>query len=87
MQANRLKFPPNRVNFEQMLQDYFESFQPWLQSEVMKLGVKIYSDPVSSASPEDANKWATVLYEVRELNFKYIVLAIVVSFTSLHNRM
>jgi hypothetical protein len=82
-----LKFPPNRDNFEQMLQDYFESFQPWLQSEVMKLGVKIYSDPVSSASPEDANKWATVLYEVRELNFKYIVLAIVVSFTSLHNRM
>ncbi len=87
MQANRLQFPPNRDNFEQMLQDYFESFQPWLQSEVMKLGVKIYSDPVSSASPEDANKWATVLYEVRELNFKYIVLAIVVSFTSLHNRM
>ena len=70
-----------------MLQDYFEKFQPWLDSDVMKLGVKIYSDPVSSASPEDANEWATVLYEVRELNHKYIVLTIVVSFTSLHNRM
>ena len=87
MQANRLKFPPNRDNFEQMLQDYFEKFQPWLDSEALKLGVKLYSDPVSSASPEDGNKWATVLYEVRELNHKYIVPTILVSFTSLHNRM
>jgi len=67
VQANRLKFPPKRDNFEEMLQDFFETFQPWLDSEVMKLGVKLYSEPVSSASPEDANKWATVLYEVREL--------------------
>ena len=87
MQANRLKFPPNRDNFEQMLQDYFEKFQPWLDSDVMRLGVKLYSDPVSSASPEDANKWASVFYEVMELNHEYIVLMIVVSFTSLHKRM
>ena len=51
---------------EAAFQKFFESFQPFEHLDDLKLAIKVYSDLISAASPENANDFFSFVYAVRE---------------------
>ncbi len=58
---------------EAAFQKFFESFQPYENLDDLKLAIKVYSDVISAASPENANDFFALIYAVREQYYRYRV--------------
>ncbi len=58
---------------EAAFQKFFESFQPFEHLDDLKLAIKVYSDLISAASPENANDFFSFVYAVREQYYRYRV--------------
>jgi hypothetical protein len=61
---------------EAAFQKFFESFQPYENLDDLKIAIKVYSDVISAASPENANDFFAFVYAVREQYYRYCVCII-----------
>jgi hypothetical protein len=61
---------------EAAFQKFFESFQPYENLDDLKIAIKVYSDVISAASPENANDFFALVYAVREQYYRYCVCII-----------
>ena len=64
---------------EAAFQKFFESFQPFENLDDLKIAIKVYSDVISAASPENANDFFSLVYAVREQYYRYRVCIIFIS--------
>jgi hypothetical protein len=74
LQANRLGL--DQAKDEAAFQKFFESFQPYENLDDLKIAIKVYSDVISAASPENANDFFSFVYAVREQYYIYRVFII-----------
>ena len=74
LQVNRLGV--DQAKDEAAFQKFFESFQPYESLDDLKIAIKVYSDVISAASPENANDFFSLVYMVREQYYRYRVCII-----------